>query len=115
LPARPHDGQLLDDLLAGFQGVAIADKGFIDALRQQTLAPCRAVEPITPLRKNMKSHLPVHLRRICQRWRKRIESVGSHLTERFHIHTTRAHDPWRYQNRLIRKALAHTACVFINV
>lgn len=115
LPARPHDSQLLDDLLAGFQGVAIADKGFIDAVRQQTLAAKHAVELVTPLRKNMKSQLPIQLRRICQRWRKRIETVGSHLTERFHIETTHAHDLWHYQNRLIRKVLAHTVCVFINL
>jgi hypothetical protein len=115
LPARPHDSQLLDDLLASFQGVAIADKGFIDAFRQQTLAAKHAVELITPMRKNMKSQPPVHLRRICQRWRKRIETVGSHLTERFHIDTARAHDLWHYQNRLIRKVLAHTVCVFINL
>jgi hypothetical protein len=115
LPARPHDSQLLDDLLAGFQGVAIADKGFIDAVRQQTLAAKHVVELITPLRKNMKPQLPVHLRRICQRWRKRIETVGSHLTERFHIETTHARDLWHYQNRLIRKVLAHTVCVFINL
>jgi len=115
LPARPHDSQLLDDLLAGFQGVAIADKGFIDAVRQQTLAAKHAVELVTPLRKNMKSQLPIQLRRICQRWRKRIETVGSHLTERFNIETTHAHDLWHYQNRLIRKVLAHTVCVFINL
>ena len=115
LPARPHDSQLLDDLLAGFEGVAIADKGFIDAVRQQTLAAKRTVELITPLRKNMKAQLPIHLRRTCQRWRKRIETVGSHLTERFHIDSTHAHNLWHYQNRLIRKVLAHTVCVFINL
>lgn len=115
LPARPHDSQLLDDLLAGFQGVAIADKGFIDAVRQKELAAKRAIELITPPRKNMQAQLPVHLRRTCQRWRKRIETVGSHLTERFHLHSIRAHDLWHYQNRLIRKVLAHTVCVFINL
>lgn len=115
LPARPHDSQLLDDLLDGFEGVALADKGFIDAVRQQTLAAKRAIELLTPPRKNMQSSLPVSLRRICRRWRKRIETAGSHLTERFHINTTRAHDLWHYQNRLIRKVLAHTVCVFINL
>jgi hypothetical protein len=31
LPARPHDIQSIDALLDGFQCVAPADKGFIDA------------------------------------------------------------------------------------
>ena len=115
LPARPHDSQLVDDLLDGFQGVAIADKGFIDAFHQEALAKKRAIELITPLRKNMKSTLPVHIRRLGQKWRKRIETVGSHLTERFHIDNTRAQDLWHYQNRLIRKILSHTVAVFINM
>ncbi len=35
LPARPHDSQLLDDLVAGFEGIVPADKGFIDGFRQK--------------------------------------------------------------------------------
>lgn len=115
LPARPHDSQLLDDLIEGFHGVILADKGFIDAVRQQALAKKRAVELITPMRKNMKTQLPAPVRRLCNRWRKLIETVGSHLSERYHIASTRAHDLWHYQNRLIRKVLSHTICVFINL
>lgn len=115
LPARPHDVQLLDDLLAGFEGVALADKGFIDAFRQQQLALRRRIELITPGRKNMKATISPALRRICQRLRKRIETVGSQLTERFHIAQTSAHDLWHYRHRIIRKVLAHTICVFINL
>lgn len=115
LPARPHDVHLLDDLLAGFEGVALADKGFIDAFRQQHLALRRRIELITPVRKNMKVTTSLALRRICQRLRKRIETVGSQLTERFHIDQTSAHDLWHYQHRIIRKVLAHTVCVFINL
>ena len=115
LPARPHDIQLLDDLIEGFQGVLLADKGFIDDFRQQELAKKKAVELLTPPRKNMNVRLPDPLRRIGKRWRKLIETVGSHLTERYHIANTRAHDLWHYQNRLIRKVLSHTICVFINL
>ena len=90
LPARPHDIQLLDDLIEGFQGVLLADKGFIDDFRQQELAKKKAVELLTPPRKNMNVRLPDPLRRIGKRWRKLIETVGSHLTERYHIANTRA-------------------------
>lgn len=115
LPARPHDVQLLDDLLEDFSGVAIADKGFIDAWRQERLATKRAVELIVPARKNMTVQLPRTLRPLCSRLRKRVETVGSQLTERFQMDATRAHDLWHYQHRLIRKILAHTLCVFINL
>jgi Transposase DDE domain len=115
LPARPHDSQLLGDLIDGFQGVALADKGFIDGFRQQELAKKQAVELLTPPRKNMAAQLPNAVYRVTKRWRKLIETVGSHLTERFHIAQTRAHNLWHYQNRLIRKILSHTICVFINL
>lgn len=115
LPARPHDSKLLDDLIEGFQGVALADKGFIDGFRQQELARKKAVELITPSRKNMKEQLPDPIYRVSKRWRKLVETVGSHLTERFHVARTRARDLWHYQNRLIRKVLSHTICVFINL
>jgi len=115
LPARPHDSQLLDDLIAGFEGVVPADKAFIDGFRQENLARKRHIELVTPARKNMKVRPPVAVMKICSRWRKLVETVGSHLTERYHIAKTRAHDLWHYQHRLIRKVLSHTVCVFINL
>lgn len=115
LPARPHDLQLLNDLIAGYQGVLLADKGFIDDFRQHELAKKKGVELITPPRKNMKARLPAPIRRFSKRRRKLIETVGSHLTERYQIADTRAHDLWHYQHRLIRKVLSHTICVFLNL
>ncbi len=114
-PARPHDTQLLDDLIDGYEGVAIGDKGFLDTARQAHLPTARNVLLITPTRKNMRHQLPPGQRHLCRRWRKRIETVGSHLTERFQIDHTRARDLWHYQQRLLRKILAHTVCVFLNL
>lgn len=115
LPARPHDSQLLDDLIAGFEGVLPADKGFVAGARQQTLASKRHVEMVVPARRNMAVKPPLPLLKVCSRWRKRVETVISHLTERYHIAQTRARDLWHYQHRLIRKVLSHTVCVFINL
>ena len=115
LPARPHDSQLLDDLIAGFEGVVPADKAFVDSFRQENLARKRHVELVVPARKNMAVRPPVAIMKICSRWRKLVETVGSHLTERYHVANTRAHDLWHYQHRLIRKVLSHTVCVFLNL
>ncbi len=115
LPARPHDSRLLDDLVAGFEGVVPADKGFLDTCRQQHLAQKRHVERVTPARRNMKVKPSAIVLRWCQHWRKLVETVGSHRTERYHIGQTRARDLWHYQHRLIRKILSHTVCVFINL
>ena len=115
LPARPHDSQLLDDLVAGFEGIVPADKAFIDAFRQKNLAQKRYVELVTPVRKNMAAKPPIQVQKICRRWRKLVETVGSHLTERYHVTKIRTHDLWHYQHRLIRKVLSHTICVFFNL
>jgi hypothetical protein len=115
LPARPHDSRLLDDLISGFEGIVPADKGFIDSFRQESLARKRHVELVVPARKNMENKPPVSIIKTCNRWRKLVETVGSHLTQHFHVTKTRTRDLWHYQHRLIRKVLSHTVCVFINL
>jgi len=115
LPARPHDLQLLGDLLAGFTGVAIGDKGFIDAFRQQELANKCAIELLTPPKRNKPSPLPLPIQRITRRWRKMIETVGSQLAGRFAIEQIRVRDIWHLQHRIIRKILAHTLAIVCNL
>lgn len=115
LPARPHDSQLLDDLVGGFEGIAVGDKGFLDRLRQRDLPERRNLLLATPARKNMKEQPPRAIRRLTQRWRKRIETVASHLTQRFQMTQSRTRDIWHYFHRLVRHILAHTVCVFLNL
>ena len=115
LAARPHDIQSLETLLEGFEGMAPADKGFIDEYRQSLLLERHRILVVTPARKNMQTILPKHILRFCKRIRKSVETVGSHLTERFKVDQIRVHDLWHFQHRLIRKILAHTVCVFLNL
>jgi hypothetical protein len=115
LPARPHDVQLTDDLVADFAGVVPADKGFIDAVRQSLLEERHGVTLVTPPRKRMTSRFAPSVLKVCARWRKRVETVGSHLTERFGVTRIRARDLWHFEHRLIRKILAHTVGVFLNL
>ncbi len=115
LPARPHDIQLLDDLVAGFAGLVPADKGFIDAFRQAVLAERHGVFVVTAPRKRMTTPHSLTLLKACARLRKGVETVGSHLTERFAVARLRVHDLWHFQHRLIRKVLAHTVVVFLNL
>jgi len=115
LPARPHDIRLLDDLIEGFGGMVPADKGFIDAYRQGLLAERHGVVVVTPPRKGRPTPHPPTLLRLCARLRKGVETVGAHLTERFAVARIRVHDLWHFQHRLIRKVLAHTVGVFVNL
>jgi len=114
LPARRHDVTMLDDLLDGFAGLAPADKGFIDGVRQALLEERHGVLLVTPPRKGRAPSATPRLLKACQRIRKRVETVGSQLTERFAVARIRVHDLWHFQERLIRKLLAHTVVVFLN-
>jgi hypothetical protein len=115
LSASPHDINHLGALIEGASGLIPADKGFIDDYQQRLWAARQGVEIITPPRARMSpAHSPAVLK-TCRRWRKVVETVGSHLTERFAVTRIRVHDLWHYQHRLIRKVLAHTVGVFLNL
>jgi Transposase DDE domain len=115
LAARPHDINHLEALVEDFNGMAPADKGFIDADKQALLAARHAILVVTSPRTRMQTTYPRTFLKACGRWRKVIETVGAHLTERFAVERIRAHDLWHYQHRLIRKVLAHTVAVFLNL
>ena len=115
LPARPHDVQMTDDLVAAFVGVVPADKGFIDAVRQALLEERHGVTLVTPRRKRMRAAFAPAVLKTCARWRKRVETVGAQLVERFGVARIRVRDLWHFQHRLIRKILAHTVGVFLNL
>jgi hypothetical protein len=116
LAARPHDIKHVDALVEGFVGLVPADKGFIDAFRHALLQTRHNITILTPARARM-APLPHSqaLLKASARWRKRIETVGSQLTERFAIARIRVRDLWHFQHRVIRKVLAHTVCVFLNL
>jgi hypothetical protein len=115
LNARAHDVNHMNALVEGFAGLCPADKGFIDPFRQPLLYDKYGVKIVTPVRSNMTEEHPKALRKFCSRIRKIVETVGSHLTERFAVEKIRVHDLWHFQHRLIRKVLSHTVMVFLNL
>ena len=115
LPARPHDVNFRAVLSEGFCGFIPADKGFIDAWQQALQTERHQAVFITPPRCNMKQPAGPLLYGALKPMRKLVETVGSQLAGRFAINRTRAHDLWHLGNRLIRKVLAHTVGVFMNL
>ena len=115
LSARAHDVNHTNALVEGFSGLCPADKGFIDPYRQPLLLDRYGVKIVTPAKANMTEHHPAALLKFCRRIRKIVETVGSHLTERFAVDAIRVHDLWHFLHRLIRKVLAHTVLVFLNL
>ncbi|MDQ3257412.1 MAG: IS982 family transposase, partial [Acidobacteriota bacterium] len=115
LNARAHDVNHTNALVEGFAGLCPADKGFIDPFRQPLLRDRYGVKIVTPAKSNMSEEHPRALRKFCSRVRKIIETVGSHLTERFAVDAIRVRDLWHFQHRLIRKVLSHTVMVYLNL
>lgn len=75
----------------------------------------QALDLQTPLRKNRKGP---RAKEAVNQWVKTgrlAETVIGQLTERFHIEKVRARDAWHLTNRCIRKWLAHTVGVFLNL
>jgi len=116
LDARSHDLKHLPTLVEEFEGIAPADKGFLDPFTQ-SLLQTQGVLVVAPQRRNMKAaspHSPALLK-AGAKWRKKVETVASHLTERFAVARIRVHDLWHFQHRLSRKVLAHTVAVALNI
>ena len=116
LAARPHDIQSLVTLVDGYAGgILAAAKGFIDQYQHASLAEYQGIHVVTPPRARMTLTSPLCLVRTCARWRKIVETVGSQLTEHFAVARIRVRDLWHFQSRLMRKVLAHTMGVLLNL
>ena len=119
LNARAHDVNYLEELVDGFSQTILGDKGFIEPFREMLLADRYGTQLIVPKRKNMKTTEVTPLEKMrakaARKIRKVVETVNSHLTERMNMAKIRVHDLWHFQSRVIRKILAHTVVVFLNL
>lgn len=116
LDARSHDVNHTEELLEGAFGLVAADKGFIDKGRQATLDR-QGITLVTPPRSNSKtpSTFSKTLLSKCAYFRKRVETIGSQLCDRFGLHELRVRDLWHLVHRLTRKVLSHTVAVCFNL
>lgn len=116
LNARAHDVNHTEELLEAVSGIVAADKGFIDTDRQSFLAE-RGTDLVTPLRSNSKheSPYPAKLLARCAYFRKKVETVGSQLCDRFGLHRLRVRDLRHLCHRLGRKVLSHTVAIWLNL
>jgi hypothetical protein len=117
-PANEHDIVYAESLLADdINGWVLGDKGYRSEALHNKLWQQRKIYFHTSLRRIDKktSTLPRQTIRFFTGRRRLIETVAGQLEERFSIKTTFARDLWHLLNRVIRKILSHTACVFLNL
>ncbi len=109
-PASVHDRWAADDLLADpLPGWVLGDRNYTSPLLQHDLSQAE-VTLLSPTRSPWTHGHP------WPRWliqvRRRVETVISQLTERFHAKKVWAHDTWHCCSRWLRKILSHTFAVF---
>jgi hypothetical protein len=116
LPARPHDSQLREALLAGMPAgaTALADKAFLDEAEQTRLHDQHGLLLLTPLRAGMQS-TAFQMPSLAKGIRQLIETVNGQLVERFKVQNLRVRKGWTLLTKWYRKILAHTVCVFLNL
>lgn len=102
------------DLIDEIRGMLIADKGLIGADYKNELNQFAQIDLQTAVRSNMKETRSEKFVTWLKSKRRLVETVISQLTERFNIEKVRARKLWYLTNRIARKVLAHTVCIFIN-
>lgn len=112
--ANIDERQSLWDILGGINGLLIADKGFIGTQYQKEVFECTGINLQTANRANMKEQRNADTISWLISTRRLVETVIGQLVERFNIEKIRARKTWQLTNRITRKILAHTLCIFIN-
>jgi hypothetical protein len=113
--ARPHDVQMLDDLLGDqYDLIGLGDKGFISATKQAALATECNVHLITYRRRNQKVQNTALEQWVLHNYRQRIETVNSQLTDHLHIENSGAKTDWGLCKRVVGIITAFTLGIYLN-
>lgn len=113
-PANAHDITVAPEVLEGEKGVtALGDKGYVSLPLETELAQ-HQVRLLALTRENSKHPLPKELAKLIRSARQLIETVGSQLTQVFHIEHNLAKSTWGIKTRLVDKLLAHTVGCYLN-
>lgn len=114
--ARPHDVQLLDDLLGETQDIiALGDKGFISDPKRQQFAENQNVLLLTYRRSNQKEQNTPLEDWALDTFRRLIETVFSQLDGHMHIEHTGAKTDQGLVKRVVGILTAYTCGIYLNV
>lgn len=112
VPANIHELSVVHELASSKPGLAIGDRNYWSPALKEELKQIM-VQLEASFRKA--SHDPWHERSsLLSRFRYRIDTVFSQMTQRYQIKKVWARDLWHLQSRLLRKILSHTIVVLLN-
>jgi hypothetical protein len=113
--ARPHDVQLLDELLAQLNRlIALGDKGFISDPRRLCLAQEQEIFLITYRRANQKLKNTPLEKWALRQYRQLIETVFSQLDGHMHLQNCGAKTDMGLVKRVMGIITAYTLGIFLN-
>lgn len=114
-PAGPHDVTLVKDVLDGFYNLFVGgDKGYVSKELADELLEKQGIRLISKKRKNQKIKNTSEEKYFLGKCRKIIETVGSILTQQFHLTKHRTRTLWGLMSRIISKITSLTLAIFIN-
>jgi hypothetical protein len=112
-PANAHELSMVPEIVEGMRGVVIGDRNYHSPRTKEELLGTMGVELLAPF--SSKKRDPAPKRSVLlSRFRYRIDTVFSQLTERFSIKRVWAKDLWHLTARLLRKVLSHTVAFLLN-
>ena len=113
--ARPHDLELLDDLLAhSHDQWVLGDKAFLSQPKRQQLAGRQQVHLVTYRRRNQHEPTPPFERWLLRRFRQRIETVFAQLHEHMHLQDCGAKTDRGLIKRVVGIITAFTLGIYLN-
>lgn len=113
-PASVDDRKGLEDLCVNYAGATVlADKGYTGKTLLQKMADQKiCLMPLKP--SNAKDNWPANVRQLIFRFRRRVETVFSQLTEQLNAERVLAKSFYGLCTRLENKILAHNLCMALN-
>lgn len=111
-PANEHETKVVPELVKKTLEILLGDRNYWNPHLKEELRE-HGINLQAPFRKASSDPYPEHSAFIS-RFRYRIDTVFSQLTDRFDIKKVWAKDLWHLCNRLIRKILSHTFSFMLN-
>ena len=112
-PANAQGLRVLPDLTKFTSGIVVADRNYHSPKTKEELAQSMGIELLAPYSSKKRDPAP-RRSALLSRFRYRIDTVFSQLTERYSIKRVWARDLWHLTSRLVRKVLSHTVAFLLN-
>lgn len=111
-PANVHELCVLPEIAEFTSGLLIGDRNYHSPKTTEELAGM-GVELLAPYPSKKRDPAPTNSA-LLSRFRYRIDTVFSQLTERYCVKRVWARDMWHLVSRLLRKVLSHTVAFLLN-